>query len=156
MTWTNIWVVGNGPSAQDIPVSFWKDKNVLVINNALFRVPNAGALFSLDVNWIRKHRTAIFRFPGEKYLSLPNPNQDGCMDLPGVKYSLWGYGKGLSNDPEHIKTGCNSGYAALNLAYLKGSQEIHLIGYDMNPADNDQYQFWAPLFLVLTPVPESL
>ena len=69
------------------------------------------------------------------------------MDLPGVKYSLWGYGKGLSNDPEHIKTGCNSGYAALNLAYLKGSQEIHLIGYDMNPADNDQYQFWAPLFL---------
>jgi hypothetical protein len=116
-------------------------ENVIVINRGLFKYP-ASAFFSLDRNFITAYAQHIEDFDGEKHLALPHPR-------PGVRGAQWydcGYADGLSENENVINTGCNSGYAAVNLSYIQGAKEIHLVGYDMDPKDNSQYRFWAKAF----------
>ena len=40
-------------------------------------------------------------------------------------------GEGCSLDPRAVINGLNSGYAAVNLAVLRGARTIYLLGYDM-------------------------
>ena len=39
--------------------------------------------------------------------------------------------RGLEEDPAGLRTGNNSGYQAINLAYHFGAKQIYLLGYDM-------------------------
>ena len=55
-------------------------------------------------------------------------------DIPGA-WKVKGEDKpGLSESPEVIHTGSNSGYQVLNIAYLMGASRILLLGYDMKIA----------------------
>lgn len=48
---------------------------------------------------------------------------------------------GLSRDPRLIHQGANSGYQAINLAYLLGASRILLLGFDMKPAGRRMHWF---------------
>jgi hypothetical protein len=48
----------------------------------------------------------------------------------------------LSESPDTIRNGMNSGYAALNFAYLKGAKTIYLLGYDFK-LQGDRTNFHA-------------
>lgn len=146
MSWDRVWIIGNGPSSSTFDRTRLTNENVLVINRSLFYY-EASAFFSLDRNFIRSYAREIENFKGEKHLALSMPH----VVISGVQWYDWSYADGLSDNPHVLNTGCNSGYAAINLCYLKGSKEIHLVGYDMDPKDNDQYQFWSKTFNKMIP-----
>ena len=54
-----------------------------------------------------------------------------------------------------INTGGNSGYQAVNLAFLFGGSPIYLLGYDMKPADNGALH-WHPDHADRNPGPNQL
>lgn len=154
-TWDEAWIVAGGRSALNFDLSRLNGKRVVAVNDALFRVGRFPALqvtsFSCDNNWIREHRRFLTRSRCEKYLAVPLETWPDCGGIDGVTYLRWSHADGLSNDPTAVCTGGNSGYAAINLAWLKGAATIHLLGYDMNPADNAYYAEWALRFHTMLP-----
>jgi len=146
--WQEVWVVGNGPSASRVTIP--DGACVLAINDALLRYMMSSAhrtaFFTLDKDWVRRNRLLLSMFKGEKHVALPLKTWPDCADISGVTYYAWSHAEALSDDPQVIATGQNSGYGALNLAYLKGARIVHLVGYDMDPAHNPNYKFWAPFF----------
>lgn len=56
----------------------------------------------------------------------------------------------LSDDPEYLVTGYNSGYQALNLAVLAGVRAIILLGMDGAPS-KDGKTHWHDAHMVRTP-----
>jgi len=129
-------------------------RHVLAVNDAIFKffhcssseqspLRAAVTLFSLDAHWVRRHRDFIGELDCEKYLALPLETWPDLAGIPGVRYLQWGAGDGLNENISTVNTGCHSGYGALGLAYHKRAWNIHLVGYDLDPAYNNQYQFWA-------------
>lgn len=147
MNWERVWIIGNGPSAMKFDMSRLSGESVLVLNKALFRYPQADGFFTLDRDFVYKNFEEIVKFKGEKFLALPNRN----LTVEGIEFYDWDYQYGLCEKPGVLSTGCNSGYAAINLAYQKNAREIHLVGYDMDPKDYSQYKFWIPLFDTMLP-----
>jgi hypothetical protein len=152
LSWNTVWIIGGGKSREAFDLSLLRGDRVIAINGAVDFYPRADTVFSIDANWIYKNRSFLERFSGEKYVALPaDYTPDSIASIPGVVYYGWSHADGLSDDPKILCVGCNSGYAAINLAYLKGSREIHLIGYDMNPGDLESYAYWAPRFSQMIP-----
>lgn len=50
---------------------------------------------------------------------------------------------GLSEDPQALHTGCNSGYQAINLAVLAGAKRVPLIGYDCKVGDGGKMHWFG-------------
>jgi len=148
--WGEVCIVGGGLSVEDVPISFLRRQpRLLFVNDSALRLsslaPDA-AVFSLDHNWVRRNRGFLLEFPGEKFVALPLETWPECAAIPGVTYLQWSLAEGLSADPTTICTGGNSGYGALNLAFLKGCRKIYLLGYDMDPAQDDKFFYWIPRF----------
>ncbi len=51
---------------------------------------------------------------------------------------------GLETDPTGLRTGMNSGYQSLGLAFHLGATRILLLGYDMGPAPDGRTYHWHP------------
>jgi hypothetical protein len=159
--WRETWIIGGGPSARAFDLGSLRGQNILAVNDSIDLLLNslhntchgdfAPPLFSLDNRWIQRRREFLAAYPGDKYLAVPLDTWPECGGIPGATYLRWSHADGLSEDLEVVCTGCNSGYAAINLAYLKGAQLIHLFGYDMDPKDNDAYEYWASLFRNMLP-----
>lgn len=153
--WRRAWIVAGGPSARKFDLGRLRGETVLAVNDALDlllarRLPPT-AVASLDNNWIRRRRADLERFEGEKYLALPLETWPDCAGIRGATYLRWSHADGLSEDPTRVCTGGNSGYGALNVAYLKGAREIFLVGYDMDPRDGPAHATWARLFRATLP-----
>lgn len=157
LSWRETWIVAGGPSARRFDPSALDNKNVLAVNDAIHRLISsrsltpAVAVFSADHRWVRRNRVFLESFGGEKYFSIALDTWPDCMGISGATYLHRGYGGGLSEDPRALEVGGNSGYAAINLAYLRGAQSIHLVGFDMLPADGEKFQHWAPRFRTMIP-----
>jgi hypothetical protein len=109
------------------------------------------SVFSLDSVWVNKNCKFLADFDGEKFVALPLDTFPECDGIPGVTYLQWSTKPGLSDDPGVICTGGNSGYGALNLAYLKKARYINLVGYDMHPADKPHFPIWSAMFQEAVP-----
>jgi hypothetical protein len=145
--WTEVWIIAGGPSARNFDMSRLDGQTILVVNDACFLpTPAVTAFFSLDKDWIRGHRDFLMTYNVEKYLALPLETWPDCAGIPGATYLEWAYEYGLSDNPRYINTGGNSGFGAINLAYLKHAHKIHLIGYDMDPSEHEKYLAWIPVF----------
>lgn len=147
--WSEVWIVGGGHSARGFDLASLRGKTVLAINESVKRlgfVGVAAAFFSLDNNWIRANYDFLEYFEEEKYLALPLETWPDLDGISNAVYLKWSHGDGLSEYPDTVCCGGNSGYAAVNVAYLKGAKKIHLIGYDLDPEVNDQHQYWSPRF----------
>jgi len=135
------YLLGGGPSRAGFDVTRLRGKRVIAVNDSAYRhAPWASALFSLDKTWIVKRREFISQFAGEKYLAVAEDYRfttaiEGVVYLHRVRNQ-----QGLSTQPDRIfMGGGNSGYGALNLAFLKGAARIVLLGYDYS-------QIWTHCF----------
>ncbi len=157
--WGEVWVVAAGPSHKQIDPSSLAGRTVLAVNDAAFLFspgasqPKTVSIFSADPRWVCGNRSFLEEFSGERHFALALDTWPECGGVPGAVYLQWADHDGLSDDPGALAMGGNSGYAAINLAYLKGARTIHLVGYDMHPlrGDADKFAQWAPRFRTMLP-----
>lgn len=129
--WPEVYLIGGGPSLRGFDLSLLRGRTCVAINDAILHAPWAAALFSLDQVWIANRKAEIEAFAGERYLAVPD-DYDFDHGPVGVTFLRRCRGMtGLSTDPEKLYLGGgNSGFGALNLAFLKRARRIILLGYD--------------------------
>lgn len=128
--WTNetCFIIAGGPSlVSGIPAKrLLTTGRVLVINVSYQLVPSADCLYFCDQKWWQSFGSHVRAFFGGRYLvTLDN-------QIEGVKRLKSTGPQGLESDPCGLRTGSNSGFQAINLAYHFGARRIVLLGYDMH------------------------
>lgn len=119
--------LGGGPSLTVEDVTYCRGKaTVIAINDAWRLAPWADALMASDASWWHHYRGAP-EFRGLKF-SLDPP----ARSIAGVQVLRNTGDKGIETDPTGLRTGRNSGAAAINLAVHFGATRIILLGYDMD------------------------
>lgn len=134
-----------------------------IVTNATFKMaPGADIVYGSDIYFWR-HYTEALDLPGLKVSIEQVPGV--APDLPRQVLYLKNDGQaGISHQPDRLKTGSNSGYAALQIAYLAGASRILLLGFDMrgthwhgdharpltNPGDS-QFSKWITAFSGIAP-----
>jgi hypothetical protein len=140
------------------PLDCLSGATVVAVNDAVFKLPWAAAVVSVDSTWIQRRQRDLDWFQGERYFGI----ESGMEDLVQIPATLlvWKNSQGLTTDPKQLYSPCSSGYAALNLAFLKYARRIVLLGYDYrNPgshwfgdyawttgADDQLYELWAQMY----------
>lgn len=128
-----VFIVGGGPSLKNFDFSQLKGKRVIAINRAFEFVPFADYLYWSDISFYEKYKEGIHDFKGKKVTNKSYPIRNDIINLENS-------GKlGLDLNPNSIKHGGNSGYAAINLAYHLGAKTIVLLGYDMQKIENESH-----------------
>lgn len=152
--------IAGGPSVADIDLEAIRGKaRFIAINNSYLIAPWADLLYFADYRWWEWHRDRpeFKSFAGAKVTIQGT----GSLVPDTSTHLLHNYGTdGLSEVPNGLHTGCNSGYQAINIAYLAGARRIILLGYDMrfrngrshwhlgHPLRNPElhYEMYAKLF----------
>ena len=146
-------LIGGGPSlteaqVHEIRLARERDEvRAVAVNDAYLWAPWADVHYAADGKWHRWHTAGIAKptlgftadevrarwaaFTGQK-CSIDWGGEWVADERIHVMRNLHGdvRGYGLSTDPERLVTGFNSGFCALNLAFLAGSARIILVGFD--------------------------
>lgn len=157
-------VIGGGPSLTREQVEYTRGRaRVIAIKEAARLAPWADAFYCGDGPWMVKHRDEVLAFPGPVHAVAQEPERHRLEPVLAFRPDLRIYrndGKeGLCEDPAGLRTGCNSGYQAINIAFHMLARRIVLLGYDLKGAagrmhwfhrafehPEDRYRAWAPLF----------
>ena len=133
------FIVGGGPSLKDFDWDLLRGEISIGINRA-FEFFDPTLLFSMDNRFWMWIERGLF---GDKVMNRFREYRYGLkvwVDVVSAAYSediitvpCKGSGVGIWSESleEGVGTGANSGYAALNLAYLLGANPIYLLGFDM-------------------------
>lgn len=118
-----------------------KDRFVMFgINDSYRLVDYLDEHYACDGKWWRQWG-ADFR---EKYPTLSSWTYEGAKEF-AEKHNLnttrGQHKKQFSLDPNLIHYGANSGYQALNIAYLMGGSKFYLVGYNMQPVGKKGHFF---------------
>ena len=135
-------ILAGGPSLRKmdlLSVFVAKPKvRVITINDSWRLAPRADALFFTDAQWWHYQTAKNLRtvygsqsFHELIYQGFWVSSARAFEDHPQVHYLHLTGQRGLETNPEGLRHGSNSGYAAINLAYLYGATKIILLGYDM-------------------------
>jgi hypothetical protein len=104
---------------------------VIAVNDAIRLAPWADVLYSSDRGWWRAYR-GVPEFAGLRF--AVGEKMGAASPIPGpwaatiVVLTHTGV-EGLEADPGGLRTGGNSGYAAISLAVHFGARKILLLGY---------------------------
>lgn len=142
-SWKNqaAYIIAGGPSVNQYDRkqfdSFLKDKNVIGINRAFQFFDNITINIAADIkfyNWIMVKKGAGLHLAFEKqrnkgmifvWVDMINSAMDDVYYIRNIGR------EGLGNSLEEgIYAYSNTGYAALNLAYVLGANPIYMLGYD--------------------------
>lgn len=134
--WPNSTVVclGSGPSLTQADVDRCREHaRVIAVNDTVRMAPWADVLYAADVKWWRRF-AGVPGFRGFKYSIMANTGnrptaQEEFRDIRILRNTGT---NGLELQPDALRTGCNSGYQAINLAVHFGARQILLLGYDMH------------------------
>lgn len=134
---STIVCIASGPSLTQEDVDYVRGKaHVIVVNDNYKKAPWADVLYACDAKWWRWHHKHVASFPGMKYAL-----QQAAGQYPGVQVLKIAGHDGIERVPTGLRTGKNSGYQAMNLAYHFGANRIILLGYDMQRTDNKEHWF---------------
>ena len=131
-----VYVVGGGPSLKGFDFTRLPSLgHVFGVNQAMVDA-HCCAGISIDRLFIDANRLRLETFAAsrELYLAPGNTWRKLLEPVAGATY-LRNVPAGLSREPGTVATGGTSGYAALNLAVLKGAKRIVLLGYDYGLID---------------------
>jgi hypothetical protein len=130
---TTCIVVASGPSftesqAELIRAAHAAGKcHLLVVNRMWERFPDADVLYAADPKWWALYWPQVEAgFNGECWTCIAETAR-----RYGLCYIPYEDGPGLSRKPGVIRSGANSGYQAIGLAYELGATRIILAGFDM-------------------------
>lgn len=127
------YLIGGGPSLKDFDFNLLTHKKTISINKAFLYVPNTDVLYWSDSVFYNGHSKYIHKFNGLKVTNKPKPVKEDIINLKHTGRT------GLELDPSALRSGNNSGYAAINLAYHLGAKNIVLLGYDMACTQTDTH-----------------
>lgn len=116
------FLLGCGPSIRAADVERLRGRRVIAINDSVFLAPCADVLYACDTHW---WQTRAPRLAGYRGLRVTLADVPGTLRLRNTGET------GLETEPDGLRTGKNSGYQAINLAYHLGATSIVLLGYDM-------------------------
>ena len=143
------YIVGGGPSLKPHSKKLWllyQRGFVLAVNDSYKNCYFPDAIFSLDHLWLEKNLSNFKDMPGPVFVAVSEDNprfERENLTYLHRQYRPSGNPKNLlSEDPSIIWNGMNSGFGALNFAYLKGAKTIYLLGFDFKEI-NDQTHFHA-------------
>lgn len=137
-TTTSVYLVGAGPSLRGFDFGRLRNRTVFAINDAYKHIPFATAIVSADLRWCNRRAEDLNTIAARKILVVPSGHP-----LPGIHGATFlraEYESGFSENPEYINVRGSSGYAALNIAFLLGYQQIFLLGYDYTQPKERWYQ----------------
>jgi hypothetical protein len=140
----NAFLLAPGPSLTAADVARVRGRGLIIaVNDAWRLAPWADVLYASDHPWWRRYR-GVPGFTGEKHTI--GAHRLSSQGLPGPDYAalrVWqNRGTlGLERSPGALRTGGNSGYAALNLAVQLGARHIVLLGYNMGPVNGRTHFF---------------
>ena len=97
-------------------------------------VPNAPYLYACDHDWWDVYYHEVKKnFKGRRFTKEDAVRDDiNTSSLYDIERISAKNGEGLGR--EHLVYGQNSGYQAVNLAYILGAKTVVLLGFDMNPS----------------------
>lgn len=133
-----IAILAGGPSLTQQQANQVQHLVTIAINDSYQLAPWADYHYFCDSKWQKWHcdREDYQSFQGVRI------TQD-VVDEPGVIRIAGKHDKGVSESPEVIHYGSNSGFQALNIAYLMGASRILLLGYDMKVAKNGKAHWFG-------------
>lgn len=124
-------VIASGPSltAEDCDlVRQWRTRGggkVIVINTSYRLAPWADALYACDARWWDDNIAAVREATSAELWT----QEASAAKRHGLQWIKGRRADGLGRDVVHL--GGNSGYQAINLAYIWGARRIILLGFDM-------------------------
>jgi len=123
--------VASGPSLTASDVAYVRGKaRVIAINDTVTWAPWADILYSSHRSWWKKNGKD---FAGLRYsVGELVGGTEGIPKRPDVQVLKNTGETGLERDRYGVRTGRNSGYAAINLAVHLGAKRIVLLGYNMS------------------------
>lgn len=130
--------IASGPSLTKEDVEHVKGKaRVIVVNDNHRLAPWADVLYSSDQHWYR-HYKGVPEFKQCKFGIQPlRPKPEW-----GISVLRNTGDRGIELSPSGLKTGRNSGAAAVNLAVHFGAARIVLLGYDMGRCGKQLGRHW--------------
>jgi hypothetical protein len=150
-------IVGAGPSLKGFDFNKLKGLGYIVaVNGAMFDLPFADAWITIDPTFIKSHVDFLGSAGPPLYLPVPAPETSVAPDgkfAPIVERAIYlkriRREDKLSTALDTIECGGTSGFAALNLAYLKRARDIVLFGFDYTLAkgshyNDEHYPWWKP------------
>lgn len=137
--------IASGPSLTPTDVEATRGQGeVIVVNDNWRLAPWAQHLYACDAKWWDHHGEAVLAgFRGHRWTqqSIEKPSSDQKAAIERWRLMSVGgkWEDGLGIDCIHY--GENSGYQAINLAYLLGAEQILLLGYDMQRTSGREHWF---------------
>jgi hypothetical protein len=131
-----VCIFASGNSLTDAQIASAQAKrgwHYIAVNDTYKRAPFADVLYACDLKWWQAHIENI-EFSGERWTRDRRIHRQY-----GVNWIASDNGHGLGLDRVHF--GANSGYQAVNLAYLWGAARIVLLGFDCKPVNGKAHWF---------------
>lgn len=131
-----VFIIGGGPSLNGFNWSRLKGRLVLAINAAIFLMPQGIAKWGVfgDRPFFKVFRHKLREYVDKGGILFdatgrdPKPDEYWTIHLKRLNGTKnWG----ISTDPEWLRWNRSTGGTAINLAYLLGSRDMVLLGYDM-------------------------
>lgn len=120
------YIIGGGPSLRDYDFSWLANKNTICVNASFLHVPNPSVIYWSDSYFYDRFANRLINYSCYKVTNKPKKLYDNVYVYRNTGII------GLETDPTGLKSGNNSGYAAINLAFHLGAKTIYLLGYDMD------------------------
>ena len=130
--------IASGPSLtiEDIEKCRLSGRAVYVVNDVYKVAPWGTVLYAGDGDWWDLHE-GIPEFEGARWTTNDAAAKKwGLHHMPGTN-------QGLFHTEPPMCYGKNSGFQAINLAYLHGYRDIWLLGYDMGHEPNTPKHFFG-------------
>lgn len=141
ISWENrtVILVGGGTSLEHFDFSRIQGKGVIVgINDSAFREEvSADVCHSLDVTWASRRKKEYKAFAdagGEVVLAVPTNFEWDLHGREGITYVVRERHSALIDNGKAL-CGINSGYSAINLAFVRKAARVFLLGFDMHPGE---------------------
>ena len=127
---STVYILGGGPSLNEMDLDLIKDKHVLGVNQAYKLGGWVDVNYSGDQRWYHWNKRKLKNYKGMLITSYPNfiPNKNNVDLLNIGRLSMDGIS---SKTSKSICWNGNSGASAINVAYWLGARRVVLLGFDM-------------------------
>lgn len=144
--------VASGPSLNEEEIQYCYESGykMIAVNDAYKMAPFADILYACDWWWWNQN-DCVPDFNGVRVglgwnFERQQPFSGWAASKEAKKINLIGSTgtEGLeTKNRKGVRTGGNSGYQAINLAFHMGARNIFLLGYDMKPDENGKNHFFG-------------